>query len=636
MFTFNDYKYIGKHGTFEMKDKYRFDKEKANQLLANKQYIELADYLSQYQFNDESKDEEFHNKILQLRDKGRREQAYYQRIPEGEENAIDFANSVFLPNGLKQLQTRTITSSDGRQVLKYSTDNEFRAENPEAANYIDNLRKLGSVGDREATALKLEFNDKKYGLFGIDWLKKDHNDYYDMLDNAGFTEQQLEALGGHVERKEGKIIVEFSKNADCCTRLLNSIPKRIRESNQVKVTGLDEKGEIKGNVSYENQITANGASDFYAYPITDVSVQHANVALIEAMKDTVDRAKRKAKAVEVKHNLDTKIYSSTLFEIQTDRTDILDELYNTGQISWEEYNNRSKEEKGVNIASKLSALNYGDYEIYTDYYNKEEKNGTSEIRHRLEDKDWDDFRNILKGVPASKIHYLGETSGGKVGLHISIDPDALYKHKGNTEKAKYTDKPIQIFIPGFMTEEIEAQMNGDTGLRAIKEWNNMIDYQYKHQKADGSQIGVDENGVVYRYVGDQIYMDNSSDAKEKAIREINEDLIKEEATRLKYRYMNDRGELNVSRYNNVAKQVSIKSVEELFAGVPFEDLDGNKLIERLDATAIDKLFDPELRQRVYLHPEDFQYQVLEKLKHLYELYDYMTIDLVRGNDIYQK
>lgn len=625
MFTFNDYKYIGKHGTFEMKDKYRFDKEKANQLLANKQYIELADYLSQYQFNDESKDEEFHNKILQLRDKGRKEQAYYKKIPEGEEASIDFANSVFLPNGLKQLQTRTVTNDAGDPVLKYKTNKEFSDANPEAAAYINDLQSLGSNDNREATALKLEFSDKKYGLFGIDWLKKDHNDYYDMLNKAGMTEQELEALGAKIERTKGSVIVTFNKNADCCTKVLHSLDFSRREANNVRITGLDSDGEIPVNnlilgTTYSQQIVTG-----------QQQAEHA----IKRMQNVVDTARKKAKAVEVKHNLDAKVYSSTLFEIQTDRTDILDELYNAGQISWEEYNNRSKEEKGVNIASKLSALNYGDYEIYTDYYNKKEKNGTSEIRHRLEDKDWDDFRNILKGVPASKIHYLGETSGGKVGLHISIDPDALYEHKGNKEKAGYTDKPIQIFIPGFMTEEIEAQMNGDTGLRAIKEWNNMIDYQYKHQKADGSQIGVDENGVVYRYVGDQIYMDSSSDAKEKAIREINEDLIKEEATRLKYRYMNNKGELNVGRYNNVAKQVSIKSVEELFAGVPFEDLDGNPLIDRLDATAIDKLFNPELRQRVYLHPEDFQYQVLEKLKHLYELYDYMTIDLVRGNDIYQ-
>lgn len=629
MLTFNDYNYIGKHGTFEMKDKYRFSQEKANQLLANKQYLELADYLSQYQFKDAQKDAEFNNRILQLRDEGRKAQAYYKNIPEGEENTVDFANSVFSPGGLKALRCKTINNAAGEPVLKYKTDKEFRDANPDAAAYIDDLDALGSTNDRKATAIKLEFNDKK-SLFGLDFLKKDENDYYTMLSNAGLTEKELEARGGRIRKAEGKVIVEFDKNADCCTRVLNGIPRRYFTENQVKITGLDNKGEITDSNLPEYALPYSSTNEI------GYTRQARDIAIVNHMNSLVDVAKNRTTQIEHKANVDTQTYSAEVFDIKTDRTDVLDELYNSGQMSWQEYNTRMKEEKGVNVRSRLAALSYGDYEIYTDYFNDKNDEASSEIRHKLKSEDWDKFKNILKGVPASKIHYLGETSGGRVGLHISIDPDALYEHKGKKGSGTYTNKPIQIFIPGFLTEEIEAQMNNDTGLRAVKEWNNMIDYQYKHESIDGTQIGVDENGVVYRYVGDQIYMDNSADAKERAIRDINEDLIKEEASRLKYRYMNERGEINKAGYEQAVKQISIKAVQELFRDIPFEDLEGNNYYKGPTQETIDALFNPELRERVYLHPEDFQYQVLEKLRHLYELYDYMSIDLIRGNSVYSK
>lgn len=629
MLTFNDYNYIGKHGTFEMKDKYRFSQEKANQLLANKQYLELADYLSQYQFKDAQKDAEFNNRILQLREEGRKAQAYYKNIPEGEENVVDFANSVFSPGGLKALRCKTINNAAGEPVLRYKTDKEFRDANPDAAAYIDDLDALGSTNDRKATAIKLEFNDKK-SLFGLDFLKKDENDYYTMLSNAGLTEKELEALGGRIRKAEGKVIVEFDKNADCCTRVLKGVPRRYFSENQVKITGLDNKGEITDSNLPEYALPYSSTNEI------GYTRQARDIAIVNHMNSLVNVAKNRTTQIEHKAKVDTQTYSAEVFDIKTDRTDVLDELYNSGQMSWQEYNTRMKEEKGVNVRSRLAALSYGDYEIYTDYFNDKNDEASSEIRHQLKPEDWDKFKNILKGVPASKIHYLGETSGGRVGLHISIDPDALYEHKGKRGSGTYTNKPIQIFIPGFLTEEIESQMNNDTGLRAVKEWNNMIDYQYKHESIDGTQIGVDENGIVYRYVGDQIYMDNSADAKERAIRDINEDLIKEEASRLKYRYMNERGEINKAGYEQAVKQISIKAVQELFRDIPFEDLEGNNYYKGPTQETIDALFNPELRERVYLHPEDFQYQVLEKLRHLYELYDYMSIDLIRGNSIYSK
>ena len=606
MFTYdNSYRYIGDDWMFRNPDECRFDEQHARQLASNKQYDELADYLSHYQFLDPERDAEQNNRIIQLR---------------------DLANKT-------RAQTKTVNNAEGNPVLKYKTDKEFKDANPEAASYITDLRMLGSTTDREATALKVVFSDKKYGAFGIDWLKKDHNDYYDMLSASGKTEQQLKAMGARISIEDGNIVVEFDKNADCCTLILNSIPNRNRLKNQAKIIGLDSNGEIEDNGlrEYTNPYATTAMSDLgYTKSARDYIVMNH-------MKETIGNAQNTARGIEVKRHVDSKIYSSTLFDIKTDRTDILDELFANKQIGWQEYNTRRKEEKGVNVSNMIHALTFDSgYEIYTDYFNKDNKNTEkSEIRRKVDTSEqWEKLQNIIKGVPASKIHFLGETSGGRVGLHITIDPDALYEHKGKKGSGTYTDKPIQIFIPGFLTEEIERQMNNDTGLRAVKEFNNMIDYEYKHKKSDGTQIGVDKNGVVYRYVGDNIYIDDSPNARNVAIRELNEDMIKEEASRLKYRFMNNNGEIDIDRYTLAAKKATIQAIDELYAGIPFEDLEGNRIVDRLDMTAIDKLFDPKLKERVYLSPEDFNYDVLKKFKNLYDLYDYMSIDLIKGNNIY--
>lgn len=627
------YKYIGNHQEGDDTNNYKYDANKAKQMLADKRYNDLADYLANYQLNDIDADAQQRNRIAQLRTLGNRTQAYYSKLESSEVATVDFANSVFSPGGLKNLRMQSTTDSNGNLVPKYKTEDEFKQANPEAASYINSLSELGSFNGRTATGLKLTFSDKKYGMFGIDWLKKDYNEYYDVLSKSGLTEKELQALGGRIEKKDGEISIEFDKNADCATRILNSIDDSGMLRNAVKIVGLDSNGEIPVDERYiySNPIDPTGNS------FSTLSGRQRDFLLINNMKRLVSESNGRKKAVEVKRSLDTKLYSSTLFDIRTDRTDVLDEQLANGEISQQQYNTLRKEARGINIQSALQADVFGTYPIYTDYFGKENyDNPNSEIRHLVENGDqWDELRNIIKGAKPSDITYLGETSNGQVGLHISIKPNAAYSHAGN--KVKYTDKPIQIFIPGLLTEEIENQMNAQTGIRAIKEWNSMIDYGYNYQKQDGTQIGVDEKGNVFRYVGDQITVDNSSDAKERAIREINEDYIKQDANRLKYQFMNVNGDIDFARYNNVSKIYVTQAVNELYQGVELEDIEGNSLYKDDNGKVdLNKLFSNDTRMQVYTHPEDFQYQTLEKLKKLYELYDFLTVDLLRGNNLYVK
>lgn len=625
IYEFDDkYRYIGSSNIDDDKELYRFDKEKANALANNKEYDALADYLSQYMFIDGEAQANHRAYINKLRSSARHLQSYYSKVPEEELGTVNFANSIFTPGGLKALRNQTILNASGERVPKYATDGDFEKDNHYAAQYIKDLDELGSTKDRKATALKLVFSDKKYGFFNLDFLAKDYNEYYDVLSKSGMTEQEIKELGGNIYKENGNIIVQFDKNAGCCTRLLNALTFSQREANNVKIIGVDENGEIDvpnavipGLVGFGQIITS----------------QEKAKRKIQALQQIVSAAQNSKDAVEIKQHLASKVYSSTVFDIQTDRTDILNELLNTGQIQWQEYNARIKEEKGVNIPARVRAISYSDYEIYSDYFNED----GSEVRQRVAPDDWDELKNIISAVPASKIHFLGETSGGRIGVHITIDGDALYSHGDKDSKkgkASYTNKPIQIFIPGFCTEEIEQQMYKDTGLRAIKKWNDMLDYGYKYQKKDGSQIAVDENGTVYRYDNGQVYIDNSSDAKDKALRELNEDFIKEDAEFVKFMFINNKGEIDYPRYEQAAKMFSIKAMDELYPSIPFEDMIGTQLLNGSTIDSITALFDEDLIEDVYMHPQNYPYKSYEKLKHLYDMYLYLTLDLTYGYNFY--
>ena len=619
MIQYSNYKYIGQHEEGADPNNYAFDKQKYDRMLAANRFEDAAYYLEQFQFDDPERQEQQVHYISQLKHEGRKVQAYYGRLTDNEKHTVSFANSVFAPGGLKNLRYQ----SDGDGNYIYNTDEEFQEANPEAARFIQLLNDIGSTRDIKADALRIEFDNAKYGLFGIDWLKRDHDDYQDMLRTMGITEKQLEAMGCNIERMDGKVILTFDKNADCATRLLTSIPQRTRNSNKAKIIGLHNGEEISRDMIWSTYTTTYGTGFYTEEQENNLAVkpsawdsEHFDYAILKNMSDLVGAASEIRDDTERKRNLDKKVYSSTLFNIRTNRLDLLDELYESGQMDWKEYNARRKEEIGPDVTSFVKSINYGDYIIYSDYGNDD----NIEVRKEVTQEDWEDLKEIISSTKPSKLHFLGETSNGEIGLHITIDNTAESGDKA-TEKDK-NGKRIEIFIPGFMTDEIQQQMYGDTQLEAIQEWNDMVDYGYSYKLNNGTSIAVDENGNVFRYDKEgNVTMDTNPDAKDNAIRDLTEDFIKEAAKPMKYNFMNANGEYDYASYNELSKKYAVKATNELYPDIDLKTLDGTPI-------TFEEIFTPEFKEKVFQHSEEFDYKTLKKLKRLYELYDYLTKDLL--------
>ena len=80
-----------------------FDENKFNQLVANRQYNDAADYASQFHFNDPETQKAHESDIINLRRSGRVLGAIYGRVKDPTDLAkITFADNVLVHGGLER------------------------------------------------------------------------------------------------------------------------------------------------------------------------------------------------------------------------------------------------------------------------------------------------------------------------------------------------------------------------------------------------------------------------------------------------------------------------------------------------------------------------------------------------------
>ena len=81
-----------------------FDENKFNQLIANRQYSDAADYASQFHFNDPETQKAHENDIINLRREGRKIAAIYGKINNANTlEQVEFMDHVFVDGGLEQI-----------------------------------------------------------------------------------------------------------------------------------------------------------------------------------------------------------------------------------------------------------------------------------------------------------------------------------------------------------------------------------------------------------------------------------------------------------------------------------------------------------------------------------------------------
>ncbi len=548
-----------------------FNSQYFNQLIANRQYNDAADYAAQYHFDDPRVQKQHENDIINLRRNGRILGAVYGRIQDENDLAkVTFYDNVFVDGGLERSGNSTYNQ-------------EFEGIKDRIASKVDSD---GNITDA-ATTLEITFEPKTNKLLGVDWLMPDNdNNIETFYNNSGLNANILRDNNVQVINKDGRTILRFDKSNALANKILYHTPivlngifgdadRAVLANKPTKIVGYNSKGEITGETD-----------DLREYR-----------RFINDAKDTKEK-------YFADFDLTYKDYSSTVGPMISDELSSLKESLNSGYINETQYNQQAKA-LAPHIFSAINSLGSGNYEMYTNNFNDKT---TDETLIPVDNEQRGELVNLISSYAPKDIDVSAMVSNGKIGALITLEGT------GNEEHA-YENKGrrIQIFVPGLLQEEAQAKINRNTTTRAIQELNSMIDWGYDYKLRNGASIKVNERGQF-------VYGDEVID-KTRAIQEINKDMIMEDATyNLKYQYMNSEGEIidNV-KYEQMARLLSMRAAQDIY-----QDIQLNVNPQTLDVTLTDKygnVYNPDDIFNRKISSKDTQYEVFERLNDIYSMYN---------------
>lgn len=576
---------------------YAFDETKFNNLIANRQYNDAADYAAQFHFSDPKVQKEHENDIINLRREGRILGAIYGKINNDIDlKKVEFYDKVFVDGGLEQLNTSNKNASDYNEYAK---------------QFIDYKRRLGSTIENgeikdEATRLSITFEpEKQYGIFGIDLLAKDNKNNIDnFYAQSGLNEQQLKAAGVKISHKDNKTTLDFDKSNKLANQIIFNLPKDSRRmgdtplrtsGKNVSIVGYTSKGESiidKRNESISNLFTLDYNRNF------------------ENIQNLINSAKTAKESYFKKNDLDTKQYSSTVGPMISDELSSLREALNNGQITDTQYNNQARA-IAPHVFSAIYTLGSSNYEMYTNNFNDKE---TDETLVAADNENRAELVRLINNYDPKDIDVSSMISNGKIGVLVTL------KGTGNeTQSDKNDGRRIQIFVPGLLQEEAQVKINRNTSTRAAQEINSMIDWGYSYKLRNGSEISTD--GVGNFMKGKEII------DKQTAIQEINKDMIVQDALHnLKFQYMNTKGDIiNNTKYEQMAKLLAMNAVSDVYGDIKLNVDNNTKTVTLLDKFGNvynqDDIFDRNIKE------DETQYEVYDRLNDIYAIYNELMNEL---------
>lgn len=568
--------------------KYKFNNSLFQQLIANRQYQDAADYASKYHFDDPATQRAHENDILNLRREGRKIAAVYGRIDDDDKlNKMSFLDNVFVDGGLEQI-----------------------SNNPYAERFALFKRQLGSthkhypIGyankiDKEATAISFTFAPEKQKLFGIDWLAKDNTkkSVEAFYANSGLNETQLKSAGVEVTHKDGFTTIKFDKSNALANKIIyNAIPSVSR-------------GDVGGSSDYNIKLkgyTADGKE------IKDSSsLSRLYWTEIRNMIDDAEDAKTEAfRALDMTE----KDYSSTVGSSLDDNLEQLNQMAATGQITQQEYNQQRKIVGSI-LDQAIRSLGSGNYEMFSNAYNDE---ATDETLVSLGNEQRSEMIQSITAANPKNLHFNAMVSNGQIGTLVTIDADEVDSKNINDEDTRNEVKRRrrQVFIPGFMSELAQEKINRNTSSRAVQEINSMQDYGYGFKTTDGREI--------YSSMDGRFWCDGQEISKDEATKAINKTMIVEDATNnLKYQFTNKEGTMyDTDGYENMARAIAVKAANELHPETPFGDKVTIKDIfdkKGAGATVADE------------YASKMQYQLYDKYQDVFDIYDKIMAAIINND-----
>lgn len=599
-----------------------FDKTYYDNLLADNRYIDAADYLSKYRFNDPVKQREHQSDIQILKLRGAELQAIYGRISNKDDKSkIEFYNKVFVNNGLSDINT---------------VDKTQENYNPYAAEFIEAKDKLGKHDNRDdySDKIGIVFKPKKRSRLGLDWLAEDNPydiDYF--YNKTGFTKQSLINAGIEVIEKDGTTELKFSKSHPLANKILYETPTEsdittdytthsflsgISTALESATFGLASLGafgkEDPTNTSsfsvgraYAPLVVGYTTDGSKIYNDAGGIENHFMFQDLERFKSVIRNAENTKNKTFENLNLDKKGYTSTIMPW------LSDELYQLKQsVSTEDYDKLAKQ-VAPHIFNALNSLGSAQYRMYSNINN----DTNDETLVELDDTNRHKIINRITGAKPSELQVDAQTVDGEIGALVTIS--AKYKQTGD-DAGKLIQPRYQVFIPGLLVDEAQKRMNNDTKAIAIQQLNSMIDWDYNYRLSNGEEIGPSLNGTFTK--------NGKTISKEEALRDINKDIaLTQMRTELKYEHTGLKGQLiKGDQYENNAKNAALAIAAELYQGrIGLTPNSVDHVMINGDVYSIEDIYSHNIDM------DEVNYDTHEMLQNIYDMYNTLMSDLIYYN-----
>ena len=590
-------------------NKYKFDNNHFQQLIAQRQYEDAANYASKYHFEDPATQRAHENDIINLRREGRKIAAIYSQVPdEKTKDKMEFIDNLFVDGGLEQIINNPYAERfvKLKRMLGSELSTNFAGAATFDSSLIEGIARVGNDSEilKEATGLEITFNPRKQtGIFGWDWIARDnYNDITAFYEKSGLNEAMLKSAGVDVSTKDEKTSLKFDKSNKLANQIIANL-FFIGTDDGLNITNIPQNVDIKG-------ITSDGT--YIQHDVTGRGLtKSANVNDILRLVKQAEEAK---KSMFQTIDATEKDYSSTVGPSLDDNLEALNQMLSTGQITREQYNQQMKQ-VGTILDQAIRTLGSGNYEMFSNAYNDEP---TDETMVSLDNIQRSEIIQSISAADPKSLHFNAMISNGQVGTLITIDADELDDKdvSDDDDRNEVKRRRRQVFIPGFMSEVAQQKINQNTSSRAIQEINSMQDYGYGFKTSDGIEI--------YSSMDGRFYAEGQEISKEEATKAINKTLIIEDATtNLKYKFTNNNGELyDIEGYEKKAKEIAIIAADDLHPEVPFED---NITVDDIFAK---KGAGPEVQ---YKYSRQMQYQLYNKYKDVFEIYDAIMTPIMTNN-----
>lgn len=567
---------------------YKFNNNKFQQLIANRQYQDAADYAAMYHFDDPATQRAHENDIINLRREGRKIAAIYGKINNANTlEQVEFMDHVFVDGGLEQI----LNNSYAQQFI-------------DAKRQIGSSHKKAIVGytndiEREAVALSFTFAPEKQTFLGIDWLAKDNTtrSIEAFYRNSGLNEAQLKSAGVEVTHKDGYTTIKFDKSNGLANQIIyNAIPYRLRGGDLVR-SGSDYNITMIGYDASGNAIESRWSDRGWV-----------------KMQNLISDAEKAKLNAFASIDMAEKNYSSTVGPALDDNLEALNQLLSTNQITQQQYNQQLKQVGSI-LDQAVRTLGSGNYEMFSNAYNDET---TDETMISLDNEQRSEIIQSITAANPKNLHFNAMISNGQVGTLITIDADEVENKdiSDNDDINKVKRRRRQVFIPGFMSEIAQQKINQNTSSRAIQEINSMQDYGYSFKTSDGREI--------YSSMDGRFYISGQEISKEEATKDINKTLIIEDATaNLKYQFTNNSGKLyDIEGYEKMAKAIAVRAANELHPEISFEN-----------NVTIDDIFAKKGAGAVVSddYSGQMQYQLYDKYNDVFDIYDKIMAAIITNN-----